>query len=192
MSIIVFLAHFAISNNFFEIYFDFCITLRNSFRFCLWMIFLLYVLTYFAQSSTMRQRRRKRHIFIIIFMHSTIHSILIISLNLIYNVKISIVFFYVSNICVMYSSMRWRLVTRLNNDFDICFVNVLMNFSLFIVFQFFQNLNVNSFRVLKSIIICINRWFDEFFIFLSILHRINRFIISFNVKIKFIIVWNFW
>ena len=155
----MFLVYFAISNKFFEICFDFCMILRNSSRLCLRMIFsfLSHVLIYFAQSSTIRQRRRKRRIFLTIFVHSTIHSILIILLNLTHDVKISIVFFSVSNIFAMYSFIRRRLVFRLSNDFDICFMSVLTNFSLFIIFQFFRDFDVDSFCVFKSIIVCINK-----------------------------------
>ena len=91
MFAIVFLAHFVVSNNLFEICFDFCMTLRNSSRFCLRMTFpfLSHALTYSAQSPTVRQRRRRRRTSFTIFVHSTVHPALTISLGLAHGVEAS-------------------------------------------------------------------------------------------------------
>ncbi len=67
-----------------------------------------------------------------------------------------------------------------------------MNFSLFIVFQLQHDFRADFLQTLKFIIVCINKWFEKFFIFLLILHCINWFIMSSVVKIKFIVIWNFW
>ena len=147
MFIIIFIVHFAILNYFFENCFNFCIIIRNSFHFCLRIIlfFLSYILTYFVQSMTIRQFRRMCRVFFTIFVYFNIYYALIILWDLTYNVKTSIVYFNVLNNCLVYSSIRWRLVIWFDNDFDICFFNMLMNFFSFVVFQFFKIVALISF-----------------------------------------------
>ncbi len=67
-----------------------------------------------------------------------------------------------------------------------------MNFSSFIVFQLQRDFRADFLQTLRFVIVCIDKWFEKFFIFLSILHYINRFIISSVVKIKFIVIWDSW
>ncbi len=67
-----------------------------------------------------------------------------------------------------------------------------MNFSSFIVFQLQRDFRANFSQTLRFIIVYINKWSEKFFISLLILHHINWFIMSFVVKIKFIIIWDSW
>ena len=129
---------------------------------------------------------------LMIFIHFFIHSALIILCDLTQKVKISMIFFNAFSSYLMYSSMHWCLVSWFNNDFDICSFKILINFSSFIVFQLQRDFHADFLQTLKSIIVCINKWFEKFFISLLISHHINQFIMSFVVKIKFIIVWDLW
>ncbi len=97
-------------------------------------------------------------------------------------------FFNAFSSCFVYLLMHWRFTFWSDSDFNICSLRVLMNFSSFIVFQLQHDLRANFLQTLRSIIVCINKWFEKFFIFLSILHLINLFMMSFVVKIKSIIV----
>ena len=140
----------------------------------------------------MRQRRFNFLIFLIMWVHSRNQSTLTVSCDIIYNVNVFIVFSNALNNWSMYSSIRWRFVTSLNNDFDNFFLNIFSNISSFKIFQLRLKFRENFFYVRKSITMRIDKWFDEFFIFSFISHWINLFVIVFKINIKFMIVWVFW
>ncbi len=127
-------------------------------------------------------------ILLMIFIHFCIHSALIISCNFTQKVKILIIFFNAFSNCLMYSFMHQCFISWFNSDFNICSFRILMNFSLFIIFQLQRDFHANFLQTLKFIIVCINKWFEKFFIFLLISHHINWFIMSSVMKIKFIII----
>ena len=129
---------------------------------------------------------------LMIFVHFFVHSALIISYDLAQRVKILMIFFNAFSSCLMYSFMHQCFISWFNSDFNICFLRILINFSSFIVFQLQRDFRADSLQTLKSIIFCINRWFEKFFISLLILHHINWFIMSFVMKIKSIVVWDSW
>ncbi len=106
--------------------------------------------------------------------------------------KILIIFFNAFSSCLMYSFMHQHFISWFNNDFNICSFKILMNFSSFIIFQLQRDFHADFLQTLKSIIVCINKWFEKFFIFSLISHHINWFIILSVVKIKFIVIWDSW
>ncbi len=165
-----------------------------SLRFCFLMIllFLLHAWMYFTQSLMIQQFLFIHCTFLTIFMHFLIHFTLIISCDFAQKVKVSMIFFSAFSSCFVYSLMCWRLTFWSDNDFNICSLKVLMNFSSFIIFQLQRDLYADSLQALRFIIVYINKWFKKFFIFLLISHLINLFMMSSVVKIKSIIVWNSW
>jgi len=152
------------------------------------LLFLSYAQMYSVQSLMIRQLFLIRHTLLMIFIHFFVHSALIISCDLAQKVKISMIFFSAFSSCLVYSSMHQRFVSWFNSDFEICSFRILMNFSSFIIFQLQRDFRADSLQTLKSIIVCINRWSEKFFISSLISHHINRFIMSSVVKIKFIVV----
>ncbi len=147
---------------------------------------------YFTQSLMIQQFLFIHHMLLMIFMHSFIHLALIISCDFAQRMNVSMIFFSAFNSCFIYSLMHWHFTFGSDSDFDICSLRVLMNFSSFIVFQLQHDLYADSLQTLRSIIVCTDKWFKKFFIFLLISHFINLFMISSVVKIKSIIVWNSW
>jgi len=115
-----------------------------------------------------------------------------ISLDLAQRMKISMIFFSAFSNYLVYSFMHQRFISWFDNDFNICSLRILMNFFSFIVFQLQRDFRADSLQTLKSIIVCIDRWSEKFFISSSISHHINWFIMSSVVKIKFIVIWDFW
>ncbi len=194
MSATAFLAHFAVLNSFLKNYSTFCMIFWYSLHFCFLMIllFLSYAWMYSVQSLMIQRLLLIHCMFLMIFVHFFIHFALIISYNLVQKVKISMIFFNASSSCLMYSFMHQHFILWFDNNFNICSLRVLKNFSLFIVFQLQHDFRANFLPTLKFIIVCINRWSEKFFISSSILHHINQFIMSSVVKIKFIVVWNSW
>ena len=156
------------------------------------LLFLSHAWMYFIQSSTIWQLFFIRHMLLIIFIHFFIHSALIILYYFTQKVKILMIFFSAFNSYLMYSFIHWCFISWFNNDFNIYSFKVLINFFLFIVFQLQRDFRADSLQTLKSIIVCINRWFEKFFIFSLISHCINQFIMSFIMKIRFIIIWDSW
>ncbi len=163
-------------------------------RFCLLMIllFLSHAWMYSVQSLMIRQLLLIRCTLLMIFVHFFVHSALIISCDLAQKVKISMIFFSAFSSCLVYSFMHQHFVSWFDSNFNICSLKVLMNFSSFIVFQLQRDFRADSLQTLKSIIVYIDRWSEKFFISSLISHRINRFIMSSVVKIRFIVVWDFW
>ncbi len=194
MSATTFLAHFAVLNSSLENCSTFCMISWYSLHFCFLMIllFLSHAWMYFVQSLMIQQLLLIHCILLMIFIHFFVHSASIISCDLAQKVKISMIFFNASNNCLMYSFMYQCLILWFNSDFNICSFKVLMNFSLFIIFQLQHNFHADFLQTLKSIIVCINKWFKKFFISSLISHYINWFIMSFVVKIKFIVIWDSW
>ncbi len=82
----------------------------------------------------------------------------------------------------------WCFILWFNNNFNICSFRILMNFSSFIVFQLQRDFRADFLQTLKSIIVCINRWSEKFFISSLISHCINQFIMSSVVKIRSIVI----
>jgi len=189
-----FLTHFAVLNSFLKNCSTFCMISWYLLRFCFLMIllFLSHAQMYSVQSSMIQQLFLIRCMLLMIFVHFFVHFALIISCDLAQRVKISMIFFSAFSSCLVYSFMHQRFISWFNNDFDIYSFRVLMNFSLFIVFQLWRDFCADFLQTLKFIIVCINRWSEKFFISSSISHHINWFIMSFVVKIKFIVIWNFW
>jgi len=189
-----FLTHFAVLNSFLKNCSTFCMISWYLLRFCFLMIllFLSHAQMYSVQSSMIQQLFLIRCMLLMIFVHFFVHFALIISCDLAQRVKISMIFFSAFSSCLVYSFMHQRFISWFNNDFDIYSFRVLMNFSSFIVFQLWRDFCADFLQTLKFIIVCINRWSEKFFISLSISHHINWFIMSFVVKIKFIVIWNFW
>ena len=130
-----------------------------SLRFCFLMIllFLLHAWMYFTQSLMIQQFLFIHCTFLTIFMHFLIHFTLIISCDFAQKVKVSMIFFSAFSSCFVYSLMHWHLTFWFNNDFNICSFRVLMNFSLFIIFQLQRNLCADSLQTLKFIIVCIDK-----------------------------------
>ncbi len=190
MFAIAFLAHFAVLNSSLKNYSTFCMISWYSLHFCFLMIllFLSHAWMYFVQLSTIQQLLLIHCTLLTIFIHFFVHSALIISCDLAQRVKISMIFFNASSSCLMYSFMHWCLISWFNNDFNICSFRILMNFSSFIIFQLQRDFRADSLQTLKSIIVCINRWSEKFFISLLISHCINWFIMSSVVKIRSIVV----
>ncbi len=194
MFAIAFLTHFAVLNSSLENCLTFCMIFWYLLRFYFLMIllFLSYAWMYSVQLSMIQQLLLIHCILLMIFVHFFVHSALIISCYLTQRVKISMIFFNAFSNCLMYSFMHQYLISWFNNDFNICSFKVLMNFSSFIVFQLQRNFRADFLQILKSIIVCINKWFKKFFISLLISHHINRFIMSSVVKIRFIVIWDSW
>ena len=132
------------------------------------------------------------YILLMIFIHFFVHSALIILCDLTQRVKILMIFFSAFSSCLVYLFMHWRFILWFNSDFNICFLRILMNFFSFIVFQLQHDFHANFLQTLKSIIVYINKWSEKFFISSLILHCINQFIMSSVVKIRFIVIWDFW
>ncbi len=172
---IAFLAHFAVLNSLLKNCLTFCMIFQYSLRFYFLMIllFLLHAWMYSVQSSMIQQLLLIHHMLLMIFVHFFIHSALIFSYDLAQKVKILMIFFSAFSNCLVYSFIHWHFISWFNNDFDICSLKVLMNFFSFIVFQLQRNFHADSLQTLKSIIVCINRWFEKFFIFSLISHCIN-------------------
>jgi len=156
VSAIAFLAHFAVLNSSLENCSTFCIIFQYSLRFCFLMIlfFLSHAWMYFVQSLMIQQLLFICHMLLMIFIHFFIHFALIISCDFAQRVKISIIFFSAFSNYLVYSFMHQHFVSWFDSDFNICFLRILMNFSLFIIFQLQRNFRADS---LKSIIVCINR-----------------------------------
>ncbi len=194
VSAIAFLAHFAVLNSFLKNCSTFCMISQYSLRFCFLIIllFLSHAWMYSVQSLMIWQLLFIYHMLLMIFIHFFVHSALIISCNLAQRVEISTIFFNAFNSYLVYSFMHWCFISWFNSDFNICSFRILMNFSSFIVFQLQRDFRADSLQILKSIIICINRWSEKFFISSLISHCINWFIMSSVVKIKFIVIWNLW
>ena len=155
------------------------------------LLFLSHAWMYSVQSSTIQQLLLIHHMLLMIFIHFFVYSALIISCDLAQKVKISMIFFSAFSSCLVYSFIHWCFISWFDNDFNICSLRVLMNFSSFIVFQLQRDFRADSLQTLKFIIICIDKWFEKFFISLLILHHINWFIMLSIVKIKFIVIWDF-
>ncbi len=189
---IAFLTHFADLNNFLENCSTFCIIFQYSlhFYFLMILLFLSHAWMYSVQSLMIQQLLFIHCMLLMIFVHFFVHSTLIISYDLAQKVKILMIFFNAFSNCLVYSFMHQHFISWFNNNFNICSFRILMNFSSFIVFQLQRDFRADSLQTLKSIIVYINRWSEKFFIFLLISHRINWFIMSFIMKIKFIIIWN--
>jgi len=187
---IVFLAHFAVLNSSLKNCLTFCMISWYSLRFCFLMIllFLSHAWMYSVQSSMIQQLLFIYCTLLMIFVHFFVYFALIISCDLAQKVKISMIFFSAFSSCLVYSSMHWHFISWFNNDFNICSLRILMNFSSLIIFQLQRDFRADSLQTLKSIIVCIDRWFEKFFISSSILHCINQFIMSSVVKIKSIII----
>ncbi len=187
---IAFLAHFAIQNSFLENCLTFCMIFWYSLHFCFLIIllFLLHAWMYFTQSLMIWQFLLIHHMLLMISVHFFVYSALIISCDFTQKVKISMIFLNAFSNCFMYLFMRWCFIFWFNNDSDICSFKVLMNFSLFIVFQLQRDLRADSLQTLRFITVCIDKWSEKFFISSLISHHINLFVMLFVVKIKFIVV----
>ncbi len=159
VSATAFLTHFAVLNSSLENCSTFCMIFQYSLRFYFLMIllFLSHAWMYSIQSSMIRQLLLIHLTLLMIFVHFFVHSALIISCDLAQRVKISMIFFNAFSSCLVYSFMHWRLVSWFDNDFNICSLRILMNFSSFIVFQLQRDFHADSLQTLKSIIVCINR-----------------------------------
>ncbi len=159
MFIIAFLAHFAVLNSSLKNYLMFCMISWYLLCFCFLMIllFLSYAWMYFVQSSMIQQLLFIHCILLMIFVHFFVHFALIILCDLIQKVKILMIFFNAFSNYLMYSSMHWCFISWFNNDFNICSFRILMNFSLFIIFQLQRNFHADFLQTLKSIIVCINK-----------------------------------
>ncbi len=81
VSVIAFLAHFAVLNSSFKNYSTFCMIFQYSLCFCFLMIllFLSHAWMYSAQSLTIQQLFLIHHMLLMIFVHFFVHSALIIS-----------------------------------------------------------------------------------------------------------------
>ncbi len=156
------------------------------------LLFLSHAQMYSVQSLMIQQLLFIYCMLLMIFIHFFIHSALIILCNLAQKVKILMIFFSAFNSYLMYSFIYQHFILWFNNDFDIYSFKILMNFSSFIIFQLQRDFYTDSLQTLKFIIICIDRWFEKFFISSLILHCINWFIILSVMKIKFIIIWDSW
>ncbi len=194
VSAIAFLAHFAVLNSSLEICLTFCMIFQYSlhFYFLMILLFLSHAWMYSVQSLMIQQLLLIHCMLLTIFVHFFVHSALIISYDLTQRMKILIIFFSAFSSYLVYSFIHQHLISWFNNDFNICFLRILMNFTSFIVFQLQRDFRADSLQTLKSIIVCINRWSEKFFISSLISHHINQFIMSSVVKIKFIVVWNLW
>ncbi len=194
MSATAFLAHFAVLNSLLKNCLTFCMIFQYSLRFCFLMIllFLSYAWMYFVQSLIIWQLFLIHCMLLMIFIHFFVHSALIISCDLAQRVEILMIFFSTFSSCLVYSFMRWCLISWFNSDFNIYSFKILINFSSFIVFQLWCDFCVDFLQTLKSILVCIYRWSEKFFISSLILHRINWFIMSSVVKIRSIIIWDLW
>ncbi len=194
VSATAFLVHFAVLNSLLEIFLMFCMIFQYLLHFCFLMIllFLSHAWMYFVQSLMTQQLLLIHCILLMIFIHFFVHSALIISCDLAQRMKISMIFFNAFSSCLVYLFMHWCFVLWFNNNFNICSFRILMNFFSFIVFQLQRDFHADSLQTLKSIIVCINKWSEKFFISSSISHHINWFIMSSVVKIKFIVIWDFW
>ncbi len=170
-----FLAHFAVLNSFLKNYSTFCMIFWYSLRFCFLMIllFLSHAWIYFVQSLMIQQLLLIHCMLLMIFVHFFVHSALIILYDFAQKVKILMIFFNAFSSCLMYSFMHQRLISWFNNDFNIYSFKVLKNFFSFIVFQLQRDFYADSLQTLKSIIVCINRWSEKFFISSLISHHIN-------------------
>jgi len=158
------------------------------FCFLIILLFLSHAWMYSVQSSMIQRFFLIYHMLLMIFVYFFVYSALIISCNFAQKMKISMIFFSAFNSCLMYSFMHWYFILWFNSDFNIYSLRILMNFSSFIVFQLQYNFHADFLQTLKFIIICINKWFEKFFISLLILHYINWFIMLFVIKIKSIVI----
>ncbi len=194
VSAIAFLTHFAVQNSLLENCLTFCMIFQYSLCFCFLIIllFLSHAWMYFTQSLMIWQSLLIHCMLLIISVHFFVHSALIISCDLAQKVKISMISFSAFSNCFVYSFMHWRFIFWFNSDFNICSLKVLMNFSLFIVFQLQRDLRADSLQTLRFITIYINKWSEKFFISSSILHLINLFVMFSDVKTKFVVIWDSW
>jgi len=170
-----FLVHFAVLNSSFKNCLTFCMIFQYSLRFYFLMIllFLSHAQMYSVQSLMIQQLLLIHCMILMIFIHFFVHSALIISCYLAQKVKILMIFFNAFSSCLVYSFIHRCFISWFNSDFNICSLRILMNFFSFIVFQLQHNFHADSLQILKFIIICINKWFEKFFISSLILHCIN-------------------
>ncbi len=134
---IAFLVHFTVLNSSFKNCSTFCIISWYSLHFCFLMIllFLSHAWMYSVQSSMIQQLLLIHCMLLTIFVHFFVHFALIISCDLAQRVKILMIFFNAFSSCLMYLFIHQRFISWFNNDFDIYSFKILMNFSLFIIFQ---------------------------------------------------------
>jgi len=136
--VVTFLAYFIISKRFLMIFFEAFICLRNSSRLYLFriLLFLLHIQTYVVYSLEMQYYRRSFLVSLIIFVHFVVHFILIFLCNLVYKIKFSITFFRISSNFLVYLLILSLFIRLFNIDLSNKFLNILLNFSKFIAFQF--------------------------------------------------------
>ncbi len=103
-----FLAYFAVLNSFLKNCFTFCMIFWYLLRFCFLIIllFLSHAWMYSAQSLAIQQFLLIHLTLLMIFMHSLVHSALIISCDLAQKVNILMIFFNAFSSCFVYSLMR--------------------------------------------------------------------------------------
>ncbi len=77
--------------------------------------------------------------------------------NLAYEIKFLIIFFRIFNNAIVYSLMLSCFIVASNNNSNNNLFNILLNFSIFIIFQFYLKQRIDFVYVLKFNIILINK-----------------------------------
>ena len=90
-------------------------------------------------------------------MYFCVYLNLILLCDLAHEIKFSIIFFKILNSVIVYSLMLSRSIVAFNNNLSNSLFNILLNFFVFITFQFCLKRRINFVYVLKSSIVLINK-----------------------------------
>ncbi len=90
-------------------------------------------------------------------MHSCVYLDLTLLCNLAYEIKLSIIFFKLLNSVIMYSLILFYSIVASSNDSNNDLFNILLNFFVFIIFQFCLKQYINFVYILRFNIVLINK-----------------------------------
>jgi len=90
-------------------------------------------------------------------MHSCVYLNLTLLYDLVYEVKSLIIFFIILSNAIIYSLILSRFIVESNNNSNNSLFNILLNFSIFITFQFCLKQYINFIYVLRFNIVLINK-----------------------------------
>jgi len=121
-------------------------------------------------------------------MHFCVYLNLILLYDLAHEIKFSKIFFRISNNAIVYSLIFFRSIVASSNNSNNSLFNILLNFFVFITFQFCLKQRISFVCVLRFSIILIDKKFDELFILSFMSQYINRFVISLVTNDKSIVI----